>query len=327
MDILQIDQLVNSAPVWTKAQDRTLKGPFNYLLSNPGHDFRTGLIETFNGFYELSQQKVSTIVRLVEILHTSSLLIDDIEDSSEWRRGRKAAHLEYGMPMTINTANYMYFYAMECVQELSENSVPSLLSEVLIIFNEEMMNLHRGQGLDIYWRDNFIVPSEEEYLNMVMNKTGGLFRLTVRLMEVFSTKFSGENSLVPLSNLLGILYQIRDDYMNLQDATMILNKGFAEDVSEGKLSFPIIHGIRHGQSVGDTLVADILRARTQDVNLKKKLVTYLEETSGSIDYSYQKITQLSDHIRVRYFPSLEDRGYETAALSKIIERLGAVKGK
>ncbi|SCU95021.1 LANO_0E09010g1_1 [Lachancea nothofagi CBS 11611] len=321
MNIKQIEKLANEPPAWSKQEEKTLRRPFDYLASSPGKNFRSELIMIFNSFYKLPNQKVAVISKLVEILHTSSLLIDDIEDSSEWRRGLKASHLVHGIPMTINTANYMYFYAMESLQELAQDYDQCVLNQLLIIFNQEMMNLHRGQGLDIYWRDDFVVPDEQQYLNMVMNKTGGLFRLTVRLMEAFSAQFSGETSLVPLSNLLGILYQIRDDYMNLQDATMIKNKGFAEDVSEGKLSFPIIHGIRHGKAEGNSLVWEILQTRTQDIELKKQLVHYLEHTSGSMQYARNKVLQLGILIKEGYFPLIQRCGHDTFALNAAVNSL------
>ncbi|SCV03125.1 LAME_0H07910g1_1 [Lachancea meyersii CBS 8951] len=324
MDIPQIEKLAYHPPVWNDEQERVLRGPFDYLASSPGKNFRSELIQIFNSFYRLPEAQIHVISKLVEILHTSSLLVDDIEDNSEWRRGLKASHLVYGTPMTINTANYMYFYAMECLKELAQDSETGLLNQLLIIFNEEMLNLHRGQGLDIYWRDELVVPDERQYLNMVMNKTGGLFRLTIRLMEAFSTEFNGSDSLVPLSNLLGILYQMRDDFMNLQDATMIKNKGFAEDISEGKLSYPIIHGIRHGKLSGDTIVLDILKTRTQDVELKRKLVSYLENTSGSMAYTRENILRVGALIEERFLSSIQKRGYDTAALLAAVGHLCAI---
>lgn len=54
------------------------------------------------------------------------------------------------------------------------------------IFTEELLSLHRGQGMDIYWRDASICPTEDEYFTVVSNKTGGLFRLAVRLMQLAS---------------------------------------------------------------------------------------------------------------------------------------------
>ena len=52
--------------------------------------------------------------------------------------------------------------------------------------SEELLNLHRGQGMDLFWRDTLTCPSEDDYLEMVENKTGGLFRLAVKLMQAES---------------------------------------------------------------------------------------------------------------------------------------------
>ena len=54
-------------------------------------------------------------------------------------------------------------------------------------YTDELLNLHRGQGIELYWRDSLIRPSEEDYLEMVGNKTGGLFRLAVKLMQAESS--------------------------------------------------------------------------------------------------------------------------------------------
>ena len=137
--------------------------------------------------------------------------------------------------------------------------------------------------MDLHWRDNLIVPSEEEYLSMVMNKTGGLFRLSIRLMELFVSSGSIEDkSLVPLVNLLGMIYQIRDDYMNLRSDELQNNKGFCEDITEGKFSFPIVYGI--SASKEDKTLVNILKQRTTDNEIKKFAVAYLEN-QGSFSYT------------------------------------------
>ena len=58
--------------------------------------------------------------------------------------------------------------------------------KLIEIFTEELLNLHRGQGMDLYWRDSLTCPSEADYLEMVGNKTGGLFRLAIKLMQAES---------------------------------------------------------------------------------------------------------------------------------------------
>lgn len=66
--------------------------------------------------------------------------------------------------------------------------------------------------MDIFWRETLTTPTEDEYLLMISNKTGGLFRLAVRLMQAVSNFCM---DLVPLVDLLGLIFQIQDDYLNL----------------------------------------------------------------------------------------------------------------
>lgn len=177
--------------------------------------------------------------------------MDDVEDSSLLRRGSPTAHTVYGIPHTINTSGYVYFLAYQELFKLrplsnttesfststddsnstgpaqSSSNSPSVNpsaasrakgkgkakdSELDRLVTEEMLALHRGQGLEIFWRDSLTCPSEEEYIKMVrswllfsgsrfisrlrhiwlisdstrstqvLGKTGGLFRIAVKLM-------------------------------------------------------------------------------------------------------------------------------------------------
>lgn len=310
---MHVEELINNSPVWDEHDEIAIVEPYEYIVSKPGKSFRSKLINVFNEIYQIPIEKTNEISTLVSILHNASLLIDDIEDNSATRRGIPTSHTLFGVPLTINSANYMYFKAMEALQVLAgDNKI--LLHDLMVIFNQEMINLHRGQGLDIYWRENLLrfIPDETKYYNMVMNKTGGLFRLTVRIMELL-TDVKLPHSLVPLSNLLGIIYQIRDDYQNLLNEQMIANKGLAEDISEGKLSFPIIHGLRYGQSHSETFLKDILRLRTDDIELKRKAVEYLNSQSHSLEYTWGKLEDLSKlakskgYIPKRDFPDASNK--------------------
>ncbi|AAS52447.1 AEL238Cp [Eremothecium gossypii ATCC 10895] len=302
-----VEGLALGPVIWTASQEELLRQPYNHLVTQPGKNFRNTLIRVFNGFYGLSERQVAAVTELVEMLHVASLLIDDIEDNSAWRRGVAAAHVVYGSPMTINTANYMYFVSMSLLGQLAAQRPAGPLQDLLKVFNEEMMNLHRGQGLDIYWRDTFTVPSEHDYLRMVMHKTGGLFRLTVRIMEALREGPDGPGStLVPLSNLLGVLYQVRDDYLNLTDSRMSENKGFADDITEGKFSYPIIHGLQYARvhdPAGYDFLVSVLRQRTTDITTKRRVVRYLADVSGSLAYTKQRIIELATLIKTKYIPA------------------------
>ncbi|PWN41018.1 terpenoid synthase [Ceraceosorus guamensis] len=243
-------------PTWSAVQERVLLEPFSYLASNPGKEIRGKLIDAFNCWLRLPEEKLGIVKDVVGRLHTASLLMDDVEDNSDLRRGIPVAHKIYGVPQTINTANYVYFQAFSLIFSMGTPSSSRVSVERLV--NDELMNLHRGQGLDLFWRDALICPTEEEYVDMVNNKTGGLLRIAAKLMMAHSGLYADSESatnaqhsapdLLPLVNLIGLLFQIRDDYMNLQSAAYASNKGFAEDLTEGKFSFPLIHGIRASAS-------------------------------------------------------------------------------
>lgn len=213
------------------------------------------------------------------MLHNASLLIDDIEDSSKLRRGFPVAHSIYGIPSVINSANYVYFLGLEKVLTLEH-------PEAVQVFTRQLLELHRGQGLDIHWRDTYTCPTEQEYRNMVLQKTGGLFGLAVGLMQLFS---NWKQDLKPLLDTLGLFFQIRDDYANLSSREYSENKSFCEDLTEGKFSFPTIHAIWSRPE--STQVQNILRQRTENIDIKRYCVDYLEKV-GSFAYTRQTLQDL-----------------------------------
>lgn len=115
---------------------------------------------------------------------------------------------------------------------------------------------------------------------MVDNKTGGLFRLAIKLMQAESTV---NIDCAPLVSTIGLLFQILDDHLNLSSTSEYKSlKGMCEDLTEGKFSFPVIHAIRADPS--NRVMYNILRQKTTDEEVKRYAVRYLEE-KGSFEYS------------------------------------------
>ncbi|XP_076245307.1 geranylgeranyl pyrophosphate synthase quemao isoform X1 [Calliopsis andreniformis] len=296
-----------------KEEDEVLLEPFGYILQVPGKQIRGKLAHAFNYWLKIRQDKLRAIGDIIQMLHTSSLLIDDIQDNSVLRRGIPVAHNIYGTASTINAANYVLFIALERILALNH-------PEGTQVYVEQLLELHRGQGMEIYWRDNYICPSETAYKQMTIRKTGGLFNLAVRLMQLFS---DCKEDFTPLAGILGLYFQIRDDYCNLCLQEYAENKSYCEDLSEGKFSFPIIHAIqshpedRQLMSIlleqFKTRVAslqgifnaydsftnpnqDILRQRTKDIEVKKYCVNLLEKF-GSFAYTRNVLNELDKSAR------------------------------
>ena len=135
-------------------------------------------------------------------------MLDDIEDNSMLRRGNPTAHVLFGAAQTINSANYIFVCAFEEIQKLQS-------LKAVGVFIEELKNLHCGQALDLHWTYHTHLPTVEEYMTMVDHKTGGLFRLCVRLMQGESSRKTEHIDAGRFVTLLGRFFQIRDDYQNL----------------------------------------------------------------------------------------------------------------
>lgn len=289
---------------------------------------------------------------MIRLISLKTLATDDIEDSSLQRRGRPVAHAVFGEAASINCANFIYFEAFHDAVCLGKPAVvPALLDELMKLhLGQVRATLMRDcaadacarrkllaclparlwrdadvllslcfflQGLDIYYRDNGICPSEAQYCEMVQHKTAGLFRLGITLLQVsalsctphflpltlaFSARFLFQSfsedtrDFIPLCNDLGLYYQVMDDVLNLKSAEMFGHKSFCEDLTEGKFSFPIVHHVL--ASPGDSRVLSIMRKRTTDVTLKQFAVRCLEETQ-SFMYALKFSEAVAERIRQR----------------------------
>ena len=163
------------------------------------------------------------------------------------------------------------------------------------IYTEQMLELHRGQGMEIYWRDEGHCPTEEEYRTMAIQKTGGLFNLAVRLMQLFQQNTESTYNYGELANLMGLYFQIRDDFANLCMDEYTETKTFAEDLTEGKWSFPVINAISN--CPGDDRIKMIVRQKTDNLRIKKYCVSLLAD-AGSFEYSRITLAELDENIRI-----------------------------
>jgi len=283
---------VPDGDLWSQKDESSIVEPYRYIASLPGKDMRGRFIDALNLWMHVPAEPLKLIRDIVAMLHVASLMIDDIEDDSELRRGKPVAHKVYGVPQTINTANYIYFLAVEAAANLQpfylegRDAVGAVVSELL--------SLHRGQGLDILWRDTHRCPSMKQYIDMVNKKTSGLLRVAAKLMMACATK-NTEIDLIPLVNSFGVFFQIRDDVMNLDSYEYEETKGFAEDLTEGKFSFPIIHGIQAQPE--STILIDILNERPSSPTRKLEAIDFLRHQTHSFDYCQSVLETLEAQIR------------------------------
>ena len=214
-----------------------INAPALDLLNRGGKRWRPLLMMLFYQLYR-SDDDIIAFTPLVELPHNGTLIVDDIEDSSDFRRGKPAVHLIYGTDLSINTGNFLYFLPHICID--SSSFPDGIKLAAYRYYNESMANLHIGQGLDILWhRDKDYIPSLDEYLTMCSFKTGGLSQLAGRL-GVRSGGGSEETAFAvgKACQQMGVGFQILDDVINLTVGNPGKKRG--DDIVEGKKSLPVI---------------------------------------------------------------------------------------
>lgn len=187
---------------------------------------------------ELSDEDIFLLTPLVEFVHTASLIHDDIEDSAGMRRGETAAHIQFGLDCALNAGSWLYFEATVCIKRMHASE--AFKNALYELYFQELRRLHLGQAMDIFWHRNpEIVPSVEEYTNMVQCKTGTLASLAVQA-GIISGGGSAEEACRAgkIAAGIGEGFQILDDVQNLTTGNPGKKRG--DDIVEGKKSLPVL---------------------------------------------------------------------------------------
>ncbi|KAJ5309708.1 uncharacterized protein N7443_002169 [Penicillium atrosanguineum] len=255
-------------------------------------------------------------------MNTNTLRVDDIQDNSLLRRGSPATHTIFGISQTINSANLLLMKALKAVTTLS----PSAVS----IFTNSLIEGHIGQGMDLYWTHQTNIPTREEYFTMVDGKTGGLFVLMAELMRSEATTNNDLDAKLLMSTV-GRFFQARDDYQNLQDADVPTltklcaqyteQKGFADDLSEGKISLPLLFALEaKGPERGRLLSILQQRKTTGSISVElRKLALQDIVAAGGLTRTKGVILNLQEEVN-NLLARFEDRAGERNWIFRLMKK-------
>nr|BAO49659.1 geranylgeranyl diphosphate synthase [Diaporthe amygdali] len=288
-----------------------VKHPADYIQSLPSKRIRSDLLVALNTWYNVPKQSLHTIDGAIALLHNSSLMLDDIQDSSVLRRGKPTAHTVFGISQTINSAYYNCFESLGRLQSLSP--------VVTAIYIEELKILHLGQGHELHWTYVSEPPSEEDYIKMCDAKTSGLFRMMSRMMRAEATT-NNNLQIEDFMTLLGRYFQIRDDYQNLVSGDYRTQKGLCEDLDEGKYSLPVIHALKQLDPVLQGLLQYRKQCGGMTTEMKYLAMDHLGER-GSLLYT-EKVLRCLEKALASHLAKLDDAaGLKNSGLAKILLKL------
>lgn len=272
------------------ALQKTINEPIWEMLSRGGKRWRpkfaTLACEAVGG----NKKDVLPFLVLPEFIHNGSLIIDDIQDKSTLRRGKKCCHLIYGTDIAINVGNIMYFLPLLSLVNKNKLS-PEVRLQIFELYSKTMIGLSLGQAIDMYWHQGKSKPTEEQYLQMCKSKTGALANFSARMGAIIGggTKEQIE-ALGEFAISLGVAFQIRDDILNIK-STENLGKGYGDDIIEGKFSLLVIHAFEELPKDKAKILREILikeKKTEKEIGVAIKLIV----DSGAIEYAEDMIASI-----------------------------------
>ena len=223
-----------------------------------------------------------------EVIHNGTIMIDDIEDSSEFRRGRPCTYKIYGLDIAINAGNAMYYLPLLPLIENREKISSEKLCKIYEVYVKEMISLSLGQAMDIAWHRGIADADEideKDYLQMCAYKTGTLARMAAEIAAVLA---DANDELVErlgrFAESIGVAFQMQDDILDLNSTEFTEKKGGrGQDITEGKRSLIVIHTLKVAEAKDRERLVEILKMHTSNQKLRDEAIAIMQK-HGSIEY-------------------------------------------
>jgi octaprenyl-diphosphate synthase len=234
------------------------------------------------------------------MVHTATLVHDDIIDAADTRRGRPSANTTWGNSRCVLAGDWLYMQAFRIA--LDERNFKVL--DLLIGLTQQMVE---GELLQTETLGRLV--SEGEYYDLIYRKTACLFRVSMRLGAVLANVAEAlEEQLGEYGRNLGVAFQIVDDVLDLTANEETLGKPVASDLREGKATLPVIHAYQHGTPAERAAIDQVLSDQSFERVSHPEILAILERHQ-SVEYALAAAYHYADLARalVADLPESDER--------------------
>ena len=253
-----------------------------YLRGGGGKRIRPMLLLLSAKLFDYRGRGAIKLGAVVEIIHTATLVHDDIIDEAKTRRGRPAANTQWGNSKCVLAGDWLYMQAFKiAVQERNFR-----ILDTLIELTQQMVE---GELLQIEKLGKLI--SLNEHFDLIYRKTACLFSVCMRIGAILGGATpEQEENLAQYGRDLGMAFQIVDDVLDLTASENVLGKPVASDLREGKVTMAVIHALERCTPREREMIATVVGERTFDGVSHREVVEVLNRY-GSIDAAHARALQ------------------------------------
>jgi len=273
-----------------EAPQKAVAEPIWDMLDRGGKRWRPVLFLLVAEALDGDVKKFLDFVVIPEVVHNGTLMVDDIEDDSDERRGKPCTYKVFGVDVAVNAGNAMYFLPLLSFLKSKEVDDRTRI-QVFEIYAQEMMNCHFGQAMDIAWHKgiaNADAVTEKQYLQMCAYKTGTLARMSAKIAAVLAGADANTiETLGKFAESIGVAFQIQDDVLNLtatNGKNNFTDEQLGSDISEGKRTLMVIHTLQKADAKDRKRLIDILNMHTKERALKMEAIEIIKKY-GAIKYA------------------------------------------
>ncbi len=272
----------------------------HHLIHSGGKRLRPLLVLLSSHAFAYPGTNHIDLAAIIELIHTATLLHDDVVDSSDLRRGRSTANALWGNSASILVGDFLYSRAFQRMVAIGNMKIMAVLANATNAIAEgEILQLLNCKNPEM---------TEADYMNIIRAKTGTLFSTATQMGPVLCEQENMQVAMMHYGMHLGIAFQLIDDALDYSSSTDALGKNCGDDLAEGKPTLPLIYVLQKGTPEQINCVKQAIANSNRD-NLD--LILTAIESTGAITYTYQLANQ---HVSqaIGYLRDLPDSPYRQA---------------
>jgi octaprenyl-diphosphate synthase len=259
-----------------------------YLRAGGGKRIRPALLLLSAKLFPHDERSAVRLGAVVEVIHTATLVHDDIIDEAKTRRGRPAANTQWGNSKCVLAGDWLYMQAFKiAVQERNFRVLDVLIDLTQQMVEGELLQMEKlGKCIGL-----------EEHFDLIFRKTACLFSASTRLGAILGkSNEEQEERLGEYGRNLGQAFQIVDDVLDLTASEEVLGKPVASDLREGKVTMAVIHALERCTPAERKLIETVLEERAF-VSVQHAQVLEMLHRYGSIRYAHDEAAKRAEAAR------------------------------
>jgi octaprenyl-diphosphate synthase len=269
-----------------------------YLRGGGGKRIRPALLLLSSKLFNYQGRGAIRLGAVVEIIHTATLVHDDIIDEAQIRRGRPAANTQWGNSKCVLAGDWLYMQAFKiAVQERNFRILDTLIDLTQQMVEGELLQMEKLGKL----------ISLDEHFDLIYRKTACLFSVCMRMGGILGgATREQEESLAQYGHDLGMAFQITDDVLDLTASEDVLGKPVASDLREGKATMAVIHALERCTPTERKQIETVLHERAFDGVTHTEILEILEKY-GSLEAANARALRFAELARnaICSFPDSE----------------------